>query len=72
MIRAGALNSYNYPVRTEMTGTKHIPTSHNCSTDESELKEFLVEEILSQICSTEEDESKTITAEKCSTKEDES
>ena len=34
MMRADALNSYNYPVRTEMTGMKHIPNSHVCSTDE--------------------------------------
>ena len=39
---------------------KHIPVSHVCSTEESELKEFLVNETLSQICSTDEDESKGI------------
>ena len=38
-----SLNSYNYPVRTEMTDTKKIMTLHFCSTDKSELKEFLVD-----------------------------
>ena len=55
MMRADELNSENYPVRTERTGTKQIPTSHIFSTDESELKEFLVDETLSQICCTNED-----------------
>ena len=55
MVRSDDLNSYVYPVRTEMTATKHIPTSRICSADESELKEFLVDENLSQICSTDEE-----------------
>ena len=55
MMRADALNSENYPLRTEMSGTKHIPTSHVCSTDKSELKEFLVDKKLLHICSTDED-----------------
>ena len=33
-MRADALNSDNYPVRTEPAGTKQIPTSHACSTDD--------------------------------------
>ena len=53
-MRADALNLDNYPVRTEMTGTKKILTLHVCSTYKSELKEFLVDETLSQICSTDE------------------
>ena len=71
-MRADVLNSVVYPVRTEITDTKQIPTSHVCSTDESELKEFLVDETLSQICSTDKDESKCIIVEECSTEEDES
>ena len=38
MVRADYLNTDNYPVRTEITGTKHIPASHVCSTYKSELK----------------------------------
>ena len=30
MMIADALNSHVYPVRTEMTGLKHIPISHVC------------------------------------------
>ena len=55
-----------------MNSTKQIPISHVCSTDESELKDFIVDKNLSQICSTDEDESKSIIVDKCSTKEDES
>ena len=38
MIRADALNSHVYPVRTEMTDTQQIPISHICDLDESESK----------------------------------
>ena len=69
MMRVDALNSNNYPVRTEMIGTKQILTSHVCSTDDSELKEFLVDKTLSQSCSTDEDESKGIIFAKCPTEE---
>ena len=55
-----------------MTATKHIPTSHVCSTEKGELKEFLVDKTLSQICSMDEDKSKGIILDKSSTKEDES
>ena len=55
-----------------MTITKHIPTSHAFSTGDSELKEFLVNENLSQICYTDEEELRGIIAEKFSTEEDES
>ena len=72
MIRSDAINSDNYPVRTEMTSTKQIPTSHVFSTDKRELKEYLVDKILSQIYSRDEDESKGIIVEECSTEEDES
>ena len=71
-MRADALNSYIYPVGTDVTATKYIPTSHVCSTYESGLKEFLVGKTLSQICSTEKDESKGIIVDECSTEEDES
>ena len=63
MMRADALNLHVYPVRTEITDTKHILISHVCSMDESESKEFLVDENLPQICSTDEDESKGIIVE---------
>ena len=64
MMRVNALNLENYPVTTEMTGMKQIPTSHVCSTDESKLKEFLVGENLSQIYYTDKDESKGIIVKK--------
>ena len=38
-------------------------------TDESELKEFLVNETLQQNCSTDEDESKGIIVDECSTED---
>ena len=72
MIRAYALNSHCYPVRTEITATKQIPTTQVCSTDESKLKEFPVDEALLQICSTDEEKSKGIVVNGCSTKDDES
>ena len=43
-----------------MTAMKQTLTSHVCSTDERELKEFLIDETLSQISSTDKDESKGI------------
>ena len=55
-----ALNSDNYPVRTEMTGVKHIPILHVRSTDDSESKEFIVDKRLSQVCSMYEYKSKII------------
>ena len=42
MMSSDALNSYVYPVRTEMTSTNRILVFHGCSMDEIELKEFLV------------------------------
>ena len=64
-----ALNLHSYPVRTEMTSTKQIPTLHICSTYESELKEFPIDQTSLQICSTDEDEQKGIIVNKCSTKD---
>ena len=68
MMRDDTLNSHVYPVRTKMTA----PSTLVCSKDESELQEFLMNENLSQICSTDKDESKGIIVEKCSTEEDKS
>ena len=72
MMRADALKLHVYPVRTEMTATKQIPILHVFSTYKSKLKEFLVDKTLSQICSMDEDESKGIIVDRCSTEEDES
>ena len=44
MMRADALNSHVYPVRTEITDTKQILPSPVCSTDEIKLNYFLVDE----------------------------
>ena len=60
MMRSDALNSHVYPVGMEVNGTQYIPNSHVYSMDESELKEFIVNKTLSQICSTEEDESECV------------
>ena len=60
MMRADVLNLHIYHVRTEITDKKHIPTLHVCFTDKSELKEFLVGETLSQVCSMEKDESEYV------------
>ena len=50
-MRVDVIKLHVYPVRMETTATKNIPTSHVCSTDDSELKEFLVDENVSKICS---------------------
>ena len=55
MMRADALNLHVCPVRTEMTATKQIPTSHVCSLEESEVKEFPFDENVLQICSMDDD-----------------
>ena len=68
MMRADSLNSHVYTVRTVMTA----PFLHICSTDESELKEFLVNKNLSQKVSTDKGESKGIIVDECSTKDDRS
>ena len=52
MMRADALNSHVYPVRMEMIDTKQIPISHICYMDKIKLTEFLVNETLLQIFST--------------------
>ena len=72
MTRSDVLNLHVYPVRTEMTVTQKIPISHVYSNTESELKEFLVDGTILQICSTNENESKSIIIDKCFMKEDES
>ena len=55
MMIADALKSHIRPVITEMTATKHIPTSHVCSMEKNELKYFLVQKTLFQIYSTDKD-----------------
>ena len=69
-MRADVLNLHVYPVRTEMIAMKQILMLHVCSTDKSELKEFLVDEALSQIFSTDEDELKGTIIDECYTEED--
>ena len=72
MMRADDLNLHGYPVRTEMTATKHILTSHVFYIDESKLKEFPVKKTLLRSCSTDNEESKGVIVDECSTEEDES
>ena len=72
MTRSDALNLHVYPVITEMNGTQQILTSHVYSMDESELRNFPVDKTLLQICSIDEDKSKSIIADECSTNDDES
>ena len=72
MMRADALNSHIDPVRTETTGTQHIPISHVCDSDKSESKEILADETLLKVCYTDESESENITANESSTEESES
>ena len=45
MMRADSLKSHGYPLRTEMTATKQIPTSHVFSKDDRELKESPVKKL---------------------------
>ena len=54
MMKADALNSHVYHVRTEI----NAPSSHVYFTDEDESKRIIPQEILSQSCSTDKDESK--------------
>ena len=72
MMRADALNSHVYPLRTKITTTQHIPTSHVFSSANSELKEFLIGETLYRICSTDKDESKGIIVDEFSADDDKS
>ena len=53
-----------------MNATKQILISQVCSTDKSELEEFLVDKTLLRIYSTDKDESKVIIFDKCYTEED--
>ena len=55
-MRADAVNSNGYPIRTEM----NPPSSHVCSTDEDESEGIIVLKTLLQSCSTDEDQSKGI------------
>ena len=67
MMRDDALNLQVYPVRTEMTATKQIPTLHVCSKDESELKEFPVGKNFIPDIFHRQGRSKGIIVKKCST-----
>ena len=71
-MRADALNLHVYPVRTERTGTQHIPILHVFSTNGSESKDFLVDETLSQVYSTDKEKSENIIANGSSTEVSES
>ena len=52
MVRADTFNLNVDPVRTHITGTQHIPFSHVCPLEKRESKRIIVDEILSQVCST--------------------
>ena len=47
-------NSYFEPVRTEMTGTKQIPISRDFDSEDTKSKEILLDETISEMCSTDE------------------
>ena len=72
MTRADYLNLDIDTLRTEMTGTKQIPISHFCYTDEIKSKEFLADEKLLQVCSTDEVKSESVIVDESSTEESES
>ena len=72
MMRDDVLNSDSYLLRTEMTGTKQIPTLNICSAYKSGIKDILVDKTLFQICYTDKDESKGIIVDECFTEEDKS
>ena len=55
-----------------MTATKQIPTLHICYMNKSKLGEFLVDENLLKMCSTDKDESKGVIFDKCYMEKDES
>ena len=71
MMRDDALNFHIYSVRIEMTNTKQVSISHVCSTDESKLKQFLVDKTFFQVYSTDKEESKGIIVDERSTYKDE-
>ena len=62
MMRTDALNLNVYPVITEMSSKKHIPILFICSMEDSKSEEFLVDNTLSQVWSTDEGGSKIIIA----------
>ena len=72
MTRDDALNSGNYPVRTETTDSKHIMISHICYTEDSKSKYFLVEKNLSQVFYMGKDKSKIIIVNESSTEDSKS
>ena len=69
MVRADILHSHVYPVRTEITGVKHILIFHVCSTDDKESKYFLVEKNILHVCSTDKGKSKGVIVDESSTEE---
>ena len=69
MMRADDLNLHAYPVRTKMTGTKQIPVLHVCSKFMIKSENFLMDRTLSQICSTDEEESESIIVDESSKEE---
>ena len=71
MMRADAFNSQVYPVRTEITGTQHIPTSHIYFTENTKLEEFIVGKTLLQVYSMDRNKSKGIIVDESSTEESE-
>ena len=71
-MRAYALNSDNYPLRTEKNGKKKNPILHVCSMDGSKSKEFLADKNLFQVCSTDKGKPESIIVDEISTEESES
>ena len=72
MMRSDALKFHVYPVWTEIKGTEQILILHVCCRDNIKSEDFLVGETLSQVCSMDEDKSKSIIVDEISTEERES
>ena len=67
IMRTDFLNSDNDPIRNKIIGLQHILVPHFWSIDKSKSKEFLADENLSRVCSTDEGESKIIIVDESST-----
>ena len=67
-----SLSSHIDPVRTKMTGIQQIPIAYVCDFDGSKSKYFLVDENLSQVCSTDDGEPESVIFDESSTEESES
>ena len=72
MGRTDAFNLHVQPVRTEITGMQQILILRVCDSNESESKEILLVEILSQVYSTDYIESESVIFNEISTEENES